>query len=155
MGQSYNLLTRNCGSLSLLSLPIEELTSAGNHFTSHLCERLTERPAPAYINRAASIGVALPCVVPAGWIEPPECEPDDDQSEEAPLTAVNNSTSSSVNTNAGAKANANANDNREDSRSSGDWDEHFSDSEDERRRRDRVRANRRKAERLKGNAMEW
>lgn len=141
-------------------MPIEELTSAGNHFTSHLCEKLTERPAPAYINRAASIGVALPCVVPAGWIEPPECEPDDDQSEEAPLTAVNNSTSSSSNANAGA--NANANGNREDSRSGGDCipdeidgDEHFSDSEDERRRRDRIRADRRKAERLKGKSMEW
>lgn len=68
LGPSYNLLTRNC-----------------NHFTSHLCQALTGHPAPAYINRAASIGVALPCVVPAGWVEPPECELED-QSEEARLT---------------------------------------------------------------------
>lgn len=54
-GTSYNLLTKNC-----------------NHFTSYLCERLTGRPAPGYLNRAASIGVALPCVVPREWIAPPD-----------------------------------------------------------------------------------
>ena len=54
-GTSYNLLTKNC-----------------NHFTSELCNRLTGRPGPAWLNRAASIGVALPCVVPRDWIEPPE-----------------------------------------------------------------------------------
>jgi hypothetical protein len=54
-GTSYNLLTKNC-----------------NHFTSYLCEKLTGRPAPTWINRAASIGVALPCVVPREWIEPPD-----------------------------------------------------------------------------------
>ncbi|KAI5815989.1 PPPDE putative peptidase domain-containing protein [Pyronema omphalodes] len=57
LGPTYNLLTRNC-----------------NHFTSHLCQALTGQPAPAWINRAAGIGVALPCIVPAGWVEPPECE---------------------------------------------------------------------------------
>ncbi|KAL9123722.1 MAG: hypothetical protein Q9217_006877 [Psora testacea] len=55
LGQSYNLLTNNC-----------------NHFTSYLCEKLTSRPAPSWLNRAASIGVALPCVVPREWIEPPD-----------------------------------------------------------------------------------
>ncbi|KAJ4990009.1 DeSI-like protein sdu1 [Stagonosporopsis vannaccii] len=54
-GTSYNLLTKNC-----------------NHFTSYLCEKLTGRPAPAWVNRAASIGVALPCVVPREWIAPPD-----------------------------------------------------------------------------------
>ena len=54
-GTSYNLLGNNC-----------------NHFTSYLCERLTSRPAPAWVNRAASIGVALPCVVPREWIAPPD-----------------------------------------------------------------------------------
>ncbi|KAF2085121.1 DUF862-domain-containing protein [Saccharata proteae CBS 121410] len=54
-GTSYNLLTNNC-----------------NHFTSYLCERLTAKPAPAWLNRAASIGVALPCVVPREWIAPPD-----------------------------------------------------------------------------------
>lgn len=57
LGPTYNLLTRNC-----------------NHFTSFLCEKLTGQPAPKYINRAAGIGVNLPCIVPAEWIEPPECE---------------------------------------------------------------------------------
>lgn len=57
LGTSYNVLTRNC-----------------NHFTSHLCVKLTGKPAPAWINRAASIGVALPCVVPEAWISPPEAE---------------------------------------------------------------------------------
>ncbi|KAF2108515.1 PPPDE putative peptidase domain-containing protein [Lophiotrema nucula] len=55
LGTSYNLLTKNC-----------------NHFTSYLCERLTSRPAPSWLNRAASIGVALPCVVPREWIAPPD-----------------------------------------------------------------------------------
>jgi len=64
LGPTYNLLTRNC-----------------NHFTSHLCMALTRQAAPAFLNRAASIGVALPCVVPAGWIEPPECEVTDDETD--------------------------------------------------------------------------
>ncbi|KAK5996652.1 DeSI-like protein sdu1 [Cladobotryum mycophilum] len=54
-GTSYNLLTKNC-----------------NHFTSYLCKKLTGTPGPGWLNRAASIGVALPCVVPRDWIEPPE-----------------------------------------------------------------------------------
>ncbi|KAF6809716.1 UPF0326 protein hag1 [Colletotrichum sojae] len=55
LGTSYNLLTKNC-----------------NHFTSYLCKKLTSRPGPGWLNRAASIGVALPCVVPRDWIDPPE-----------------------------------------------------------------------------------
>ncbi|UNI19236.1 hypothetical protein JDV02_005433 [Purpureocillium takamizusanense] len=55
LGTSYNLLTRNC-----------------NHFTAYLCQKLTGSPSPGWLNRAASIGVALPCVVPREWIEPPE-----------------------------------------------------------------------------------
>lgn len=54
-GPSYNLLSKNC-----------------NHFTSYLCEKLTGRPGPGWLNRAASIGVALPCVVPREWIAPPD-----------------------------------------------------------------------------------
>ncbi|KID74631.1 DeSI-like protein sdu1 [Metarhizium brunneum] len=57
LGTSYNLLTKNC-----------------NHFTSFLCQKLTGNAGPAWLNRAASIGVALPCVVPREWIEPPEYE---------------------------------------------------------------------------------
>lgn len=56
-GTSYNLLSRNC-----------------NHFTAYLCEKLTGRPGPGWLNRAASIGVALPCVVPKEWIAPPDFE---------------------------------------------------------------------------------
>jgi len=37
-------------------------------------ERLTGRPGPGWLNRAASIGVALPCVVPKEWIAPPDFE---------------------------------------------------------------------------------
>ena len=55
LGPSYNLLSNNC-----------------NHFTSHLCEKLVGKPAPSWLNRAASIGIALPCVVPRDWIAPPE-----------------------------------------------------------------------------------
>ena len=54
-GTSYNLLSNNC-----------------NHFTSYLCEKLTSRPAPTWLNRAASIGIALPCVVPREWATPPD-----------------------------------------------------------------------------------
>jgi hypothetical protein len=56
-GTAYNLLSKNC-----------------NHFTAYLCEKLTGRPGPAWLNRAASIGVALPCVVPKEWIAPPDFE---------------------------------------------------------------------------------
>ncbi|KAL7627879.1 hypothetical protein AAE478_002074 [Parahypoxylon ruwenzoriense] len=56
-GSAYNLLTKNC-----------------NHFTSYLCQKLTGRPGPGWLNRAASIGVAFPCVVPRHWIEPPDFE---------------------------------------------------------------------------------
>jgi hypothetical protein len=54
-GTAYNLLSKNC-----------------NHFTAYLCEKLTGRPGPGWLNRAASIGVALPCVVPKEWIAPPD-----------------------------------------------------------------------------------
>lgn len=54
-GTSYNLLSKNC-----------------NHFTQYLCEKLTGRTGPGWLNRAASIGVALPCVVPKEWIAPPD-----------------------------------------------------------------------------------
>jgi hypothetical protein len=57
LGTSYNLLNKNC-----------------NHFTQYLCEKLTGRPGPPWLNRAASIGVALPCVVPREWIAPPDFE---------------------------------------------------------------------------------
>ncbi|KAI3331705.1 DUF862-domain-containing protein [Xylariaceae sp. AK1471] len=56
-GSHYNILTRNC-----------------NHFTSYLCQKLTGRSGPGWLNRAASIGVAIPCVVPRGWVEPPDFE---------------------------------------------------------------------------------
>jgi len=54
-GTAYNLLNKNC-----------------NHFTAYLCEKLTGRSGPGWLNRAASIGVALPCVVPREWIAPPD-----------------------------------------------------------------------------------
>ena len=57
MGTSYNLLSRNC-----------------NHFTSYLVERLTGRAGPSWLNRAANIGVAFPCVVPREWVEPPPAD---------------------------------------------------------------------------------
>jgi len=62
LGPSYNLLAKNC-----------------NHFTSYLVQRLTGRPAPAWLNRAAGIGLALPCVVPKEWITPPEYDSQDGQ----------------------------------------------------------------------------
>lgn len=41
-------------------------------FTSYMCRRLTGRPGPGWLNRAASIGLAFPCIVPRQWIEPPD-----------------------------------------------------------------------------------
>ena len=57
LGTSYNLLSNNC-----------------NHFTSFMCEKLVGKAAPAWLNRAASIGIALPCVVPREWVAPPDAE---------------------------------------------------------------------------------
>ncbi|KAK0733424.1 PPPDE putative peptidase domain-containing protein [Lasiosphaeria miniovina] len=73
LGTAYNLLTKNC-----------------NHFTAYLCMKLTGRPGPGWLNRAASIGVALPCVVPREWIEAPDfdtadgelLDEDDDRADE-------------------------------------------------------------------------
>ena len=56
-GPAYNLLNNNC-----------------NHFTSHMCRALTQREAPAWINRASRVGMFLPCLVPAAWLEPPDAE---------------------------------------------------------------------------------
>lgn len=78
LGQNYNLLTNNC-----------------NHFTSALCEKLTSKPAPSWLNRAAGIGVALPCVVPKEWISPPDhdtaegelLEEDEEEDESAAILA--------------------------------------------------------------------
>lgn len=55
LGTGYNLLSCNC-----------------NHFTSALCERITGKAAPGWLNRAASVGLALPCMVPKEWVAPPE-----------------------------------------------------------------------------------
>ncbi|KXT11714.1 hypothetical protein AC579_6975 [Pseudocercospora musae] len=60
LGTDYNLLTNNC-----------------NHFTNALCEALTGKSAPNWLNRAASIGVALPCMVPREWICPPDVDTQD------------------------------------------------------------------------------
>ncbi|USW46763.1 Putative PPPDE peptidase domain-containing protein [Septoria linicola] len=57
LGPRYNLLTNNC-----------------NHFTSALVLALTGKAAPGWLNRAAGIGLALPCVVPREWISPPDVD---------------------------------------------------------------------------------
>ena len=51
IGDNYNLLTNNC-----------------NHFTSYMCKVLTGQEMPSWVNRAARIGVVLPCLVPREWI---------------------------------------------------------------------------------------
>ena len=62
-GTSYNLLSNNC-----------------NHFTSYFCQRLTGLDVPAWLNRAAGIGLMLPCLVPQEWVVPPGCDVDEDGS---------------------------------------------------------------------------
>ncbi|KAK5115951.1 hypothetical protein LTR62_000407 [Meristemomyces frigidus] len=57
LGERYNLLTNNC-----------------NHFTHALCLRLSGKGAPAWLNRAAGIGLAMPCMVPREWVVPPDVE---------------------------------------------------------------------------------
>ena len=68
-GTAYDLLHNNC-----------------NHFTNHMCRALTQREAPAWINRASRVGTLLPCLVPAAWLEPPEADdgdiPEVDEDEE-------------------------------------------------------------------------
>ncbi|KAL8729298.1 MAG: hypothetical protein Q9166_004795 [cf. Caloplaca sp. 2 TL-2023] len=61
LGPNYNLLTNNC-----------------NHFSSALCRRLTGKAAPGWMNRAANIGILLPCLVPKEWLGPDE-GPDSDR----------------------------------------------------------------------------
>lgn len=39
-----------------------------------MCEKLTGSAAPTWMNRAATIGIVLPCIVPKEWIEPPDAE---------------------------------------------------------------------------------
>lgn len=56
-GREYDLLSKNC-----------------NHFTSELCLELTGRRAPGWLNRAAGVGVRVPCVVPREWVRVPEAE---------------------------------------------------------------------------------
>jgi hypothetical protein len=43
---------------------------------------LTSRPAPAWLNRAARIGVALPCLVPREWVTPPDYDSDEEAADE-------------------------------------------------------------------------
>ncbi|KAK9360137.1 PPPDE putative peptidase domain-containing protein [Lipomyces starkeyi] len=71
MGTSYHLLYKNC-----------------NHFTNSLLLRLTDRPAPAWLNRATFIGSALPCIIPQTYIKPPKCD--------VPVCASSESLSSSL-----------------------------------------------------------
>ena len=73
-GTGYNLLSRNC-----------------NHFTNYLCEKLTGKAAPGWLNRAANIGVALPCIVPGDWVTPPDHETADGELLEATSLQVNES----------------------------------------------------------------
>ncbi|KAG0662968.1 hypothetical protein C6P46_003056 [Rhodotorula mucilaginosa] len=65
-GTKYRLLERNC-----------------NTFTHEVVWRLTGRRAPAWLNRAAWVATAIPCIVPAGWI--------DDADEAAPTAADSDS----------------------------------------------------------------
>jgi len=67
LGPGYNLLTKNC-----------------NHFTAGLVRRLTGKAPPRWLNRAASIGVVLPCVVPREWIEVPDYDEMDGELVEDP-----------------------------------------------------------------------
>lgn len=57
LGSQYNLLDNNC-----------------NHFTDYMCQVLTHRGAPAWINRASKVGKVLPCLVPRDWLDPPEAD---------------------------------------------------------------------------------
>lgn len=54
MGTTYDLLKCNC-----------------NHFTASLCFELTGRTPPAWLNRAASIGLPFRRVIPRKWTAPP------------------------------------------------------------------------------------
>ncbi|OAA54710.1 hypothetical protein ISF_08311 [Cordyceps fumosorosea ARSEF 2679] len=73
LGPDHNLLNKNC-----------------NHFTAYICKALTGDPGPGWLNRAASIGKAMPCLVPRDWLEAPdhmavdaELLETDDESDEA------------------------------------------------------------------------
>jgi deubiquitinase DESI2 len=57
LGSQYNLLDNNC-----------------NHFTDHMCQALTHKGAPAWINRASKMGKVLPCLVPRDWLQPTDAD---------------------------------------------------------------------------------
>ena len=54
LGSDYNLLTNNC-----------------NHFTDALATALTGQHIPAWVNRLATLGSWLPCLLPPGLAPPP------------------------------------------------------------------------------------
>ncbi|GAA0185341.1 cysteine protease [Lithospermum erythrorhizon] len=51
-GNSYNLITKNC-----------------NHFCNDVCQRLSGKPIPNWVNRLARLGLFCNCVLPAGLHE--------------------------------------------------------------------------------------
>mmetsp|Transcript_19494 Transcript_19494/g.62054 ORF Transcript_19494/g.62054 Transcript_19494/m.62054 type:complete len:202 (-) Transcript_19494:115-720(-) len=53
LGNRYHLLLKNC-----------------NHFSSEMCEALTGRTAPGWVNRLAYMAVLLHCLLPKGLVPP-------------------------------------------------------------------------------------
>lgn len=51
-GNSYSLITKNC-----------------NHFCNDVCQRLSGKPIPKWVNRLARLGLLCNCVLPAGLNE--------------------------------------------------------------------------------------
>lgn len=51
VGENYNLVMNNC-----------------NHFTNHMCRILTGQDMPSWVNRAARVGMVLPCLIPTEWM---------------------------------------------------------------------------------------
>jgi hypothetical protein len=52
-GNRYHLLQRNC-----------------NHFSDHLCVKLTGMHPPVWVNRLAGLAVMLHCLLPVAWVPP-------------------------------------------------------------------------------------
>lgn len=71
LGNTYNLLTRNC-----------------NHFASDLCERLTGKAAPEWVNRAAWLGEKAKFLLPKGFDTPTAAPVTAERAREQQLTEL-------------------------------------------------------------------
>ncbi|EEY20196.1 conserved hypothetical protein [Verticillium alfalfae VaMs.102] len=68
----YDLLPTSPGALNARYCTLTFMTREMRRSSTMWSKEFQGTSGPGWLNRAASIGVALPCVVPREWIDPPE-----------------------------------------------------------------------------------